>query len=149
MVLAAAAAATAAAAAAATAVAAASGAAAAAPAATATMGGGRAKPSPFPRLRDSEKRRRFFPIPISPIVRYPICSKWCARSQVPKSDVFYLEILALDLPSIEHKVFHSILLPGGVCQMPLDQSQNVCITVFRCPGVSVRGLWIKAKMLST
>ena len=48
-------------------------------------------------------------------------------------------------------MYYSILLPKGVCQRPLDQSRNVakplCVTVFCCPGVSVRCLCCFAALL--
>jgi len=47
-------------------------------------------------------------------------------------------------------VFYSILLPGVVCQRPVDQYTSVAKPFFYSillPGGSVRGLWIKAKIL--
>ena len=50
-------------------------------------------------------------------------------------------------------VLYCVLLPRGACLRPLEQSKTVtkplCFTVFCCPGSSVRGLWINAKMLQS
>ena len=43
-------------------------------------------------------------------------------------------------------MIYSILLPGSVCQRPVDQCEYVAkplsVIVFCCPGVSVRRFWI-------
>jgi len=50
-------------------------------------------------------------------------------------------------------VFYCILLPRYVCLRPLEQYKKVakplCFTVFCCPGLFVRGLWINQKCCKT